>query len=116
MLGLSLVAGGLRKEKSKSNADDRRAGPRFLELVPWFILGFLLMATLRSAGVLPTAWVRPLAKIAAVLTTVSMAALGLGVDVRIVAEAGMRVTLAVTISLIVLGLLSFTLIFALGVA
>ena len=40
------------------------------------------------------------------LSTVAMAALGLGVDVRIVARTGMRVTLAVTASLVVLGLMS----------
>jgi uncharacterized membrane protein YadS len=39
-----------------------------------------------------------------------MAALRLGVDVRIVAKAGARVTLAVTISLFILGLISFFLI------
>jgi uncharacterized membrane protein YadS len=39
-----------------------------------------------------------------------MAALGLGVDVRIVARTGARVTLAVTASLIVLGIMSYGLI------
>jgi uncharacterized membrane protein YadS len=47
---------------------------------------------------------------AAILTTVAMAALGLGVDVRVVARTGARVTLAVTVSLIVLGLMSYGLI------
>jgi uncharacterized membrane protein YadS len=44
-----------------------------------------------------------------------MAALGLGVDIRVVAKAGGRVTAAVTISLIVLGIISLTLIKQLGV-
>jgi uncharacterized membrane protein YadS len=39
-----------------------------------------------------------------------MAALGLGVDVRVVAKTGIRVTLAVTASLIVLGVMSYALI------
>ena len=43
-------------------------------------------------------------------TTFAMAALGLGVDVRVVARTGARVTLAVTGSLIVLGVLSYALI------
>jgi len=54
--------------------------------------------------------VRPLRTLAAILTTISMAALGLGVDVRTVAKAGLRVTLAVTASLVVLGVISFALI------
>jgi uncharacterized membrane protein YadS len=39
-----------------------------------------------------------------------MAALGLGVDIRVVAKSGLRVTLAVTASLIVLGFISYALI------
>jgi uncharacterized membrane protein YadS len=38
----------------------------------------------------------------ALLTTIAMAALGLGVDIRVVARVGARVTLAVIVSLIVL--------------
>jgi uncharacterized membrane protein YadS len=45
-----------------------------------------------------------------------MAALGLGVDVRVVAKSGVRVTLAVTVSLIILGLISYGLIRLVGVA
>jgi uncharacterized membrane protein YadS len=45
-----------------------------------------------------------------------MAALGLGVDVRVVAKSGVRVTLAVTGSLIILGLISYGLIRLVGVA
>ena len=50
-----------------------------------------------------------------ILTTISMAALGLGVDVRKVAQAGLRVTAAVTASLIVLGLISYALIRIAGI-
>ena len=45
-----------------------------------------------------------------------MAALGLGVDVRVVARAGLRVTAAVTLSLVVLALISLALIRILGIA
>jgi uncharacterized membrane protein YadS len=45
-----------------------------------------------------------------------MAALGLGVDVRVVARAGGRVTGAVVISLLTLGAISLGLIHLLGVA
>jgi uncharacterized membrane protein YadS len=49
----------------------------------------------------------PITRAAALLTTVAMAALGLGVDVRVVARTGVRVTLAVTASLIILGVMSY---------
>jgi uncharacterized membrane protein YadS len=41
-------------------------------------------------------------KITSFLTVVSMAALGLGVDVRVLASVGGRVTAAVTLSLLLL--------------
>jgi uncharacterized integral membrane protein (TIGR00698 family) len=113
VLGLSLVSGKLEDAPIEGHAAGDRpkaAGPGFHELVPWFIIGFLLVAAARSLGLIPEPFVARLAATAAVLTTVSMAALGLGVDVRVVAKAGARVTLAVTISLVVLGIISFCLI------
>ena len=80
------------------------------QIVPWFILGFLALAGLRSAGLIPTATLPPLAWLSMVLTIVSMAALGLGVDVRTVAKAGPAVTATVTISLLLLMLASLGLI------
>ncbi|GJE71243.1 hypothetical protein CHKEEEPN_2787 [Methylorubrum podarium] len=50
------------------------------------------------------------------LTIVAMAALGLGVDVRVLARVGARVTAAVTGSLLVLVMISLALIYALGIA
>jgi uncharacterized membrane protein YadS len=58
----------------------------------------------------PDAFIGPLTKTAAVLTVVSMAALGLGVDVRVIGRVGGRVTAAVTLSLMLLLLLSMGLI------
>ena len=68
-----------------------RRWPPLRELVPWFIVGFLVLALLRSLGFIPRDLVRPLRTIAAMLTTIAMAALGLGVDIRTVAKAGPRV-------------------------
>jgi uncharacterized membrane protein YadS len=75
-------------------------------MVPWFIIGFLLMATLRSLQLIPNEWVTPLLKTASFLTVISMAALGLGVDVRVIGKVGGRVTAAVTLSLLLLLLMS----------
>jgi uncharacterized integral membrane protein (TIGR00698 family) len=110
VLAISLLAGGLRPAHNKSN----RARPALHELVPWFIVGFLVLMLARSLGLLPQALVHHVTRTAGVLTTVAMAALGLGVDIRVVARTGMRVTLAVTASLVVLGLMSYALIRFLG--
>ena len=95
----------------------RRSGakPKFYELVPWFIIGFLVVLGARSAGLIPAALLLPVKNIAAWLTTISMAALGLGVDVRVVARAGIRVTAAVTVSLLVLAAIAYGLIKVLAI-
>ncbi len=122
VLCLSLLTRRLRDETDEPapgvTAGDRpkRGAPALHELVPWFIVGFLIVLALRSANVIPADMLLPLKTAASVLTTVSMAALGLGVDVRVVAQAGVRVTAAVTLSLIVLGAISLGLIRLLGVA
>lgn len=122
VLVLSLVTRRLRDEADEPaphiTAGDRpkRGRPALHQLVPWFIVAFLVVATLRSLGLIPASLLAPIAGLANVLTTVSMAALGLGVDVRVVASAGLRVSAAVTLSLIVLGAISLGLIHFLALA
>jgi uncharacterized membrane protein YadS len=112
VLGLSLIASRLRNETSNTREDRPRLG--VFQLVPWFIIGFLLVAVLRSLGLMPAGLLKTIATTASILTTISMAALGLNVDVKTVAQAGLRVMLAVTASLIVLVAMSLALIYAIG--
>jgi uncharacterized integral membrane protein (TIGR00698 family) len=112
VLAVSLFAGKLRSP-STSGKPNRR--PRLDELVPWFILGFLAVLLIRSFGLIPARILPATTATAAILTTIAMAGLGLGVDVGVVARTGLRVTLAVTVSLIVLGLMSYGLIRLLAV-
>ncbi len=74
----------------------------FFTLVPWFIIAFFLMAGLRSLSLIPDAALAPLQTAAKVLTVLSMAALGLGVDLRVIGRVGAKVTAAVTLSLLFL--------------
>ena len=104
VVGLSLLAPRLRGGARSSK------GVGFFRLVPWFILGFLALAALRSIDVVPAVVIGPLTAITGFLTVVSMAALGLGVDVRVLATVGGRVTAAVTLSLLLLLAISIGLI------
>ena len=111
VLLLALLAPRLPPEGATA---PRRSGElRFAKLVPWFILGFLALAAFRSLGLIPEAASRPMTQLASHLTVVSMAALGLGVDIRVLARAGTRVTIAVTGSLGVLLAISLMLIWSL---
>ena len=76
--------------------------PGLSRLVPWFIIGFLAMMALRSANLIPAAALPPIAAASTLLTLVSMAALGLMVDLRAVLASGGRVLTAGVLSLAVL--------------
>ena len=82
-------------------------------LVPWFILGFMGLVICRSLGLVPDGVVAPVGHLATLLTVISMAALGLGVDVRTIVHAGGKVTTAVVLSLLSLGMISLALLWAL---
>ena len=99
VVGLSLFA-SQQRAGAASKAGMKKISP--FKLVPWFIIGFLLLAGLRSLQLVPDTAVGPVTRTAALLTVVSMAALGLGVDVRVLANVGGKVTAAVTLSLMLL--------------
>lgn len=106
ILVLSVVAG----------SRDTEVKLGFLQLVPWFIIGFLGMMALRAFHLIPEVALPAIQHASTGLTIISMAALGLGVDVRSVASAGGRVTLAAIFSLLALGAISLALIHLLGIA
>ncbi len=85
-------------------------------LVPWFIVGFIAFAALRSLNLIPAVVLPPLAAVTTVFTVLSMAALGLGVDLRTLSRVGGRVTLVVTLSLLLLLTISLLLIRVLHLA
>lgn len=90
-----------------------RRRPSLTGLVPWFIIGFLAVMAVNSAGLLPAPVAAGMTTLSGWLTVVAMAALGLGVDVRTVARAGPRVSAAVTLSLLGLGAVALVLVFVL---
>jgi len=73
------------------------------------------MMALHSLHLIPEALLPGIQYASTLLTIISMAALGLGVDVRSVAQAGGRVTLTAVLSLLALGCISLGLIHMLGV-
>ncbi len=122
VLGLTLLTRRMRDETDEPaphlTAGERPAPGKLAlhRLVPWFIVGFLGLAAVRSAGLIPAVALPPIATAANLLTIVSMAALGLGTDLKVVARAGGRVTAAVTLSLLALGAVSLGLIRVLGIS
>lgn len=87
-----------------------RTGGKLGQMLPWFIAGFLLMLGLRSLHWIPQAMLAAAHAASNMLTMMSMAALGLGVDARAVTRAGGRVVAVVLASLLGLALVSYMLI------
>ena len=110
ILGLSIVMRSKAKASATGGEPEQHPALAWHRIVPWFIVGFLALAAARSLGMIPDHWLAPINGVANVLTIFSMAALGLGVDVRTVAKAGPRVTTAVVMSICALGVISVGLI------
>lgn len=107
VLGMSLVA---RR---------RGAAPRSKiavgRLVPWFIVGFLVLAGVRATGIVPIVVVDVARTVSGGLTVLAMAALGLGVDVRVLGRVGGAVTATATGALLLLLGISLALLRALHI-
>lgn len=97
-IGISVLAPRMFAEPKA----DRSPSLSLFKLVPWFIVSFLALAAARSLGIVPDWIAADVTKVASVLTVLSMAALGLGVDIRVLSSVGARVTAAVTLSLLLL--------------
>ncbi len=110
LLGPVVLFFSLRYPQAATNK-----GFSLTRFVPWFIIGFLMMAALRSVGLLPAIIADPLRTLSTWLTVAAMAALGLGVDIRTVRKVGLPVAGAVMASLVVLISVSLLLIFGLGI-
>jgi uncharacterized integral membrane protein (TIGR00698 family) len=101
-----------RDEAARADVARRTSITRF---VPWFIIGFLLFASLRSSGVIAARVADPMKTLSTWLTVLAMAGLGLGVDLRAIRRVGRPVMLTVSASLVVLLTLSLTLIHVLAI-
>lgn len=86
------------------------------KFIPWFVVGFFLFATLRTAGLIPAAIIEPATDLSRILTAIAMAGLGLGVDIRTVRQFGgtvVNVVLLLTL-LLVLSALVVTTVLGIG--
>ncbi len=86
VVGLAVLVA--RRDRQASGASGPR--PSLLRLVPWFLVGFLLLATLNSLGAVPSSWHGPLATAATFLITVALTAIGLSTDLPALRAAGLR--------------------------
>jgi uncharacterized integral membrane protein (TIGR00698 family) len=117
MLGPIVFLVSLGASHWDAGRDARRRVRSFplARLIPWFILVFLLLAGIRSAGLVPPMLLGPVIEASALLTIVAMAALGLCVDFRDLRRAGLGVMSTALVAILLLGAISVALIHVLDV-
>jgi uncharacterized integral membrane protein (TIGR00698 family) len=91
------------------------ARPSLRKLVPWFVLVFIVLATLRSIGVVPAALGDTARTAGNALLVVGMVGVGFGIDPQAIRAVGVRVGLATVLSLASMVVLAVVLIVTLGV-
>ena len=84
---------------------------RFL---PWFVIGFLVLAILRTLGTVPDTIGTHAQDVSKVLTAIAMTALGLTVDVRSVRRGGARVAMVIAGLTVLLVAMALVLVTGLG--
>lgn len=95
--------------RRRSAAQVETAGKR-PALLPWFVIGFVVLAVANSLITLPKPLLHPIQQFSTLLTIIAMAALGLGVDARALKQVGPSVAFSTTASLLVVGALAFSLV------
>jgi len=96
-----------------ARASSRLSPARVIKLVPWFLVGFVVMAAVNSAGVIPAAAHAPLQHVSVFLVAVALSAIGLSTNVTALRKAGPKPLLLgallwVTVAAASLGLQALT--------
>lgn len=79
-----------REQLASADGPGRAGGVRVFRLVPWFLIGFLVVVLLRTVGVLPAAAAPAFSTAATFLITVALAAIGVSTDFGALRRAGFR--------------------------
>jgi len=91
-------------EARREGAGDRLSPGRVLRMIPWFLVGFLLVVCLRSAGLVPDPIADGMTQLSVFLVATALAGIGLSTDLRAIRAAGLRpLVLGGVLSLLVAG-------------
>lgn len=85
----SLIHRSIESNKA-NNKTDKHSKADIKSAIPWFILGFLLMAGLNSLGLIPTSLSTALRKISKFLMVIALASIGLNTSFADMQKAGPR--------------------------
>jgi uncharacterized integral membrane protein (TIGR00698 family) len=96
-VGLGALAARRKGAVAAATAGPGAVGPgarmtprKALKLVPWFLIGFVVMAAANSAGLIPAGWHGSLSQLSLFLVAVALSAIGLSTDVTALRRAGAK--------------------------
>ncbi|MGA3599647.1 YeiH family protein [Lysinibacillus agricola] len=81
-----------------------------LSIIPWFILGFLAMSAINSLGIIPANVAQTLVNISYLLIGMSMAGLGLNVEIKTFKQLGVKAFIAGLIGSVCLSIIGYVLV------
>ena len=87
---ISEAPAALAAAQAPAAGQARMSPARLLRLVPWFLIGFVLVAAVNSAGGIPAAAHIPLQHASVFLVAVALSAIGLSTNVAALRKAGHR--------------------------
>jgi len=107
------AAGAPASPPPVSPAFARMSPRRAAKLVPWFLIGFVLVAAVNSCGIIPAGAHSPLEHASVFLVSVALSAIGLSTNVAALRKAGARplilgAVLWITVATASLGLQALT--------
>jgi uncharacterized integral membrane protein (TIGR00698 family) len=107
LIGPVVIGIGLLYRRQESGAGSSASAPSMLQVVPLFVVGFLLLAVANSIGIIPADIGAALSEASKLLVLLALAGIGLGTDFRSIRETGaspLLMGLAVAVSVAALGL------------
>ena len=91
-------------ESRRANNRDPFTLRKLAKLVPWFLVGFLLMASVRTTGMISEGVTDVLTRVSVFFVATALAGIGLSTDLRAIRATGLRpLLLGGLLSLVVLG-------------
>lgn len=81
-----------------------------LSIIPWFILGFLAMSAINSLGIIPANVAQTFVNISYLLIGMSMAGLGLNVEIKTFKQLGVKAFIAGLIGSVCLSIVGYVLV------
>lgn len=109
IIPICLGLAALVRHREQTESSERTSATGLLRLVPWFLIGFVLMAIANSVGLIPAVIEPSLSTASLFMITVALSAIGLSTDVVALRRAGARPLLLgallwITVALSSLGL------------